>query len=117
MSDPRAVEYLIEHDLGDFVAEWEVSFAQRAGEDVAIVATRGPEIHFFSMVPGRAMSRKNTLEFLQPLYEKFGYVTTRVPLEETCHKLRQVLGFEYMWSDDNFSYWCMTELPFSKAKL
>lgn len=116
MKDPRAIAYLEANGLGDFAREWDVCFAQRNGEDVAIVVTRGCEIHFFSLTPGRAMSRKNTLEFLKPLYDAWGYVTTRVPLEETCHKLREKLGFSYMWSDDLFSYWCMTELPFAKAK-
>ena len=116
MSDPRAVAYLEEHGLGEFAREWDIQYAQRAGRDVAIVVTAGPEIHFFSLVPGMAMTRKNTLAFLKPLYDKFGYVTTRVPLEEKCHKLREVLGFSHMWNDDNFSYWCMTDLPFVKAK-
>ncbi len=101
--------------LGLSVEGWKKEVATRDGQDVAVVVSKGTEIHFVSL-GGPAMTRKNTLEFLKPIYDEFGFVTTRVPIDVTDHKLRRVLGFKQTWADAQFSYWCMTELPFQKAK-
>lgn len=114
--DDRAAAYL--RDLGiaeQGLAGWDVEVAQRAGVDVAVVVTRGPEIHMVAIAEKKAMSRRNTLDFLRPLLERFGYATTRVPIEITDHRLRETLGFKYTWRDDNFTYWALTELPFQKG--
>ena len=95
---------------------WDVQIAQRDGKDVAIVVTRGTEIHFVSLHEKHAMTRKNTLAFLEPIYREWGFVTTRVPIAETNDRLRDVLGFRYQWRDENFRYFTLTQLPFSKAK-
>lgn len=95
---------------------WDVQIAQRDGKDVAIVVSRGTEIHFVSLHEKHAMTRKNTLAFLEPIYREWGFVTTRVPQLETNHRLREILGFQLQWRDENFSYWSMTKLPFSKVK-
>lgn len=93
---------------------WTISTAQRGGEDVAFVITCGPEIHFVAIDGKPAISRRNLIAFLAPLLDEHGYAMTRVPLDVTDHKLRTVLGFEHTWSDDVFSYWCLTELPFQR---
>lgn len=95
---------------------WTLSQAFRAGRHVANVFSKGSEIHLEILDARRAMTRKNTLEFLKPIFDEYGYVTTRVPLDETEHRLRDVLGFKYMWSDNEYSYWCLTELPFQKVQ-
>lgn len=95
---------------------WKVVTARRGDEDVAHVYTRGPEIHIETLVQGRALTRRNIIEHLAPLVEEFGYATTRVPIAETNHKLREKLGFVQTWHDDKFTYWAMTELPYQKEK-
>lgn len=95
---------------------WNVVTARRGDEDVAHVYTRGPEIHIETLVAGRALTRRNIIEHLAPLVEEFGYATTRVPIAETDHKLREKLGFLQTWQDDKFTYWAMTELPYQKEK-
>lgn len=95
---------------------WEVSIASRNDKEVAIVIVKGSEIHFVSLDERRAMSRKNTLEFMVPVIEKHGYATTRVPASETNHKLREKLGFALTWQDADFTYWACTELPFKKEE-
>lgn len=116
MMDARLVAYL--ESLGapqDALDGWSIRTAQRAGEDVAFVITRGPEIHMLSIADRRAMSRRNIAEFISPLLDRFGYCTTRVPLAETDHRLRDALGFVRTWSDEHFSYWVMTESPYQKG--
>ena len=63
-----------------------------------------------------AMSRRNTLQFIRPILDEHGFVTTRVPRSETDHKLRTRLGFTETWADDNFTYFALTELPFERKK-
>jgi hypothetical protein len=114
--DARLVDYLA--GLGvmpDALDGWTIRVAQRAGVDVAFVITRGPEIHMLSIAERRAMSRRNIIEFIKPLLERFGYCTTRVPLAETDHRLRDTLGFTRTWQDDHFSYWVLTNLPYQKG--
>jgi len=111
MSTTKAHKYLA--DLGLDPGDWSAEVAQRDGVDVAVVVSKGTEIHFVSL-GGPAMTRKNTLQFLTPIFEKFGFVTTRVPVAETDHKLREVLGFRKTWQDAQFSYWMLTELPFQR---
>jgi len=111
--DARLVAYL--ESVGADVQcldGWQIRPAQRAGKDVAFVITRGPEIHMLSLVEGNAISRRNLREYLRPIIEKFGYATTRVPLAEVNHRLRHALGFTYTWSDDHFSYWALTQVPY-----
>ena len=96
---------------------WKITSAYRHGEEVAKVYTKGPEIHIETFVTGRALTRRNVIEHLAPLIEEYGFATTRVPISETDHKLRTALGFTQTWNDDQFSYWVLTELPFSRDKI
>ena len=109
-----ADDYLAE--MGLSVEGWDRAVAQRDGVDVAVVVTKGTEIHFISLDEKRAMTRKNTLAFLKPIFDKFGFVTTRVPIDVADHRLRHILGFTQTWQDDRFTYWSMTELPFQKER-
>lgn len=106
-------EYLA--SIGVDAAGWEVREAFMGGEVVGFTMVRGPEIHIHSTRPGRALSRKNVREALAPVLAEHGYVTTRVPISETDHRLRHVLGFTQTWADDQFTYWALTELPFQKG--
>lgn len=67
-----------------------------------------------SLSDKKAMTRKNITEFIAPLLDEYGYATTRVPIAEEDHRLRTVLGFTCTWTDNAYSYWCLTELPFAR---
>ena len=115
--DQRLVDYLA--TLGaapESLDGWTVHTAQRAGVDCGFVITRGCEIHMLSIVGKRAMSRRNIAQFLCPIIEEHGYASTRVPLSETDHKLREALGFVRTWDDGIVSYWMLTHCPFEKKQ-
>lgn len=115
--DARLDQYLAELGASpDSLNGWTIHTAQRAGIDVAFVIARGPEMHFVSIAEGRAMSRKNILDVIAPALAEYGYITTRVPIAETDHKLREALGFTRSWDDEHYSYWALTELPYQKSK-
>lgn len=115
--DKRLVGYLASLGADPACLEgWTIRTAQRAGVDVAFVASLGPEIHFVSLVGPRAMSRKNIAEHLGAVIQEHGYATTRVPLAETNHRLREALGFTQSWADENYTYWVLTEAPYKKGQ-
>ncbi|HEY5801856.1 MAG TPA: hypothetical protein VIT92_16665 [Burkholderiaceae bacterium] len=91
---------------------WTATNVHRAGELIGVVYTRGPEIHILPIVK-TALTRFNICRYLAPLIEQYGYATTRVPIAETRHKLRLALGFVQTWADDKFTYWSLTQLPFT----
>ena len=115
--DARLVDYLA--SLGATPAAldgWTVHTAQRAGVDVAFVLTRGPEIHMLSIVGPRAMSRRNIVQYLCPIIEEHGYASTRVPIAETDHRLREALGFQQSWADHQYTYWMLTSCPYERKQ-
>lgn len=115
--DKRLADYLV--NLGadaNSLLGWTVHMAQRDGEDVGFVITRAMEIHILPLVDKKAISRRNILQYMVPLLEKFGYVTTRVPLAETDHRLRVALGFEQTWSDTRCTYWALTKLKYARTQ-
>lgn len=115
--DKRLVEYLATLGVDEKAMKgWTIYTATRDGEDVGFVISQGPEIHILPMVEKKALSRRNIIEFMMPLLARFGYVTTRVPIAETEHRLRTALGFERTWDDENFSYWALTRLRFMRTQ-
>lgn len=95
---------------------WTIRAAQRDGEPVGFTISNGPEVHILPLVEGKSLSRRNIIEFIEPILDQFGYVTTRVPIAETEHRLRTALGFVSSWSDDTYSYWCMTRLRYARTQ-
>lgn len=93
---------------------WTITEAQRNGRAAGFVLTNGSEIHIAPMDRGESLSRRNIHQFIAPLLQEFGYVTTRVPLLETDHSLFLRVGFKQTWADLNFTYWALTELPYPR---
>lgn len=102
-------EYVID-GLRDFRA---ISIGGRA-----LLLVKGPEVHVFIPAAwrGRAFSRRVVRTMLQPLIEHYGYVTTRLALDEQPGRIDLVtrLGFKPSWSDGVRQYYLLTELPFPK---
>jgi hypothetical protein len=114
--DARLVAYLGTLGTGPEALDgWTIQVAQRDGRDVGFFIHRGTEVHMLALEPG-AMSRKNILDHLTPVFEQYGFCTTRVPLAEKDHKLRRILGFAPLWADHECTYWAMTKLPFTRKE-
>jgi hypothetical protein len=90
----------------------------RAGNEVAFVAQKGPEIHF-QVRDGykhRAMQRNRIRAFAQERMEPWGYLTTRVPHgRDEDHTFVMRCGFLPTWWDEHYTYFMMNELPFERA--
>lgn len=115
--DKRLVAYLasLSADPAALVG-WNIHTALRDGEEVGFCLSKGPECHILPLVDGKSLTRRNILEFLSPLIAEFGYVTTRVPITETNHRLRTALGFEPTWTDENFAYFALTRLKYARIQ-
>lgn len=113
--DPRVVAYMKSIDADPASLDgWVVSEAFRDGEPVGFVAVNGTEIHILPTAERRAMTRRNILQFLEPIFAAHGYATTRVPIDTTDHRLREHLGFRETWRDERFIYFAATKLPYQR---
>lgn len=77
-------------------------------------AIKGTEIHVEFHRAG-AITRQNIREVLGPLLEREGYATTRVPHgDERSKRFVERMQFAETWGDENYAYYILTALPFSK---
>lgn len=105
------VDYRAFHD-------WEVVPGFIDGEHAATAIVKGTEVHFgvMSEFRGRAISRRRTQEFLGPLLDRHGYLTTRVQLKSHDNqKFVERIGFKPTWSDGQFQYYLLGRLPFQRS--
>lgn len=78
-------------------------------------ALKGTEFHC-QLVEGFRMNRADMREFLRPLFERHGFLTTRVAHEDMANqRFNRVFGFEKTWSDETFHYYILTALPFERS--
>lgn len=78
--------------------------------------TNGSEMHIAPMDKGESLSRRNIHQFIVPMLEEFGYVTTRTLPDDTDYSWLVRVGFKQTWKDERFVYWALTELPFQRGR-
>lgn len=98
------------------VPGWEVVEYRPAGLLEGFALVRGTELHC-QLFRGAKIRRAALRAFLKPLLERHGHLTTRVPVGDTANeRFNQLFGFERTWSDEQFHYFLMSELPFGKGE-
>lgn len=97
---------------------WEVVPGFIDGEHAATAIIKGTEIHF-ALVPRfvrTAVLKGRTQEFLRPMFERKGFLTTRVAVTAaTQKKFVERIGFKPTWSDSHFQYYLLGKLPFARS--
>ena len=97
--------------------EWDAVPGFIDGVHVCTALLKGTEIHFAIVAEHRLRTvlRMRARDFLEPLFERYGFLTTRVALGRSVEQ-RFVLrmGFEPTWSDHKFEYYLLAALPFSR---
>lgn len=87
------------------------------GQLVAALLRKGTEVHFAisKQHRGKIISRRRIREFLQPVLDEYGFLTTRL-LHDRKGQQRFIerIGFKKTWSDDKCNYFMLTELPFER---
>lgn len=97
---------------------WEVVPGFIDGTHAATAVVNGTEVHF-AVVPAlrrRAINRRRAQEFVAPLLERHGFLTTRVRLtSESSKQFVERVGFKPTWSDGFFQYYLLGHLPFARS--
>lgn len=102
-----------------YLAAWEAVPATYEGRHVATAILKGTEIHFAFVDGWRPPScqRRRIREFLAPLLDRRGFLTTRIlhskPEQKTFVKR---VGFKPTWQDGTFEYYLLSRLPFERKR-
>lgn len=97
-----------------YLAVWEVVPYEDGGELLGVGLINGTEFHCLTL-PGFKVDRPKLREYLRPLIEREGMLTTRLAHADTANRrFNRLFGFKHSWSDDQFHYYVMDELPFQE---
>lgn len=101
---------------GTELQAWTFTPYERAGKVVAIAAMDGPEIHFAIAPDARhtVIARHRTAEFLAPLFERHGYLSTRTVPGAPQRDFLTRLGFRFTWNSGAFDHYMLSALPWAK---
>ena len=116
--DHLATEGVITKEAVDAALEdWEILEATTDdGDLIGIVMAKGSEVHLCARPEHykRCLTRRNAKQLLWPIFEKHGYLTTRIRLSSfSKQKFVERAGFQKTWADDRFVYYMMTEKPYA----
>lgn len=102
------------------VSELPKAYSAFAFEDRALILVRGCEVHLFVRETWRkhAISRRTALAVLSPIFERYGYATTVLSIDDSPVRVDFVkrLGFSPTWNDGERQYYMLTKLPFDRSK-
>lgn len=100
--------------LDEMLVGWELHPFYDGDELQGVAVTKGTEFHCH-IADGFKLNRSVMRGFMRPLFERHGFLTTRVSHEDIANqRFNRVFGFEQTWSDDRFIYYILTELPFER---
>lgn len=108
---------LSRYDIMNALHDWDAIPGCIDGVQVAAIIKKGTEVHFAieKAYRKKTICRHRAREFLAPLMEEYGYITTKL-----LHKYKgqqrfiERIGFKKTWSDDRFNYFMLSELPFER---
>ena len=96
--------------------EFDIRSVPVNGIEVAAACMSGSEIHF-AIAPEwrhRVIARLRAREFLAPLFDVHGFLTTRTEPNKPHHRFLERMGFMRTWNDGIHDHYMMTELPFGE---
>lgn len=100
--------------LREILSEWEILPYLDGDQVTGAALMKGTEFHCH-MTKSFRLDRGRMREFLRPLFEREGYLTTRVDRGDVGNqRLNRSFGFKKTWSDDRFHYYILTQLPFER---
>ncbi len=100
----------------ELLQRWTFEPLKIDGQTAAIAAIDGTEIHF-AIAPEwrlKTITRARTREFLAPLMELRGFLTTRTEPDAAKDRFLRRLGFCKTWNDGLLDHYILTALPFEK---
>jgi hypothetical protein len=94
--------------------EWDLHPLVVGGQERGGAITRGTEIHF-AVAPQwrhRAIARQRARDFLAPLIERMGFLTTRATPGDGHHRFLTRMGFSLTWQEPGADHYMLCSLPF-----
>jgi len=101
-------------------SDWVYFEHEEGGQVAAIAAVNGFEIHF-AVNPswrGRLLFRERIRNFMRPLFEDRGFLTTRIVCDEDKLKNARFverLGFKHTHTENGVAHFMLSELPYSRG--
>lgn len=106
--------YLADADIDQILQGWELVPFEQGGQITGVACLKGSEFHCMTL-PGFKLRRAQMREFLRPMFDRLGFLTTRVKHGDTANeRFNSMFGFERTWSDDTHHFFLMADLPFGK---
>jgi hypothetical protein len=107
----------VTHPFAPAPAPWQEVLHLKDGQPVARLLRSGTEVHF-EVASGhehKVIYRHVTRNFLRPVFDEFGLLTTKTERDDEVNKrFITRLGFRHSWSDADYDYYMLTALPFGK---
>lgn len=101
-------------ELSTIVAQWDLTPYVARGVLGGVGMSRGSEFHFLA-TPEFRLDRKAMRAGLAPLFDRYGFLTTRVAHGDLANqRFNHLFGFELTWADEQFQYFILTKLPFGE---
>lgn len=95
---------------------WELIGYRPEGVLSGFALLKGTELHC-QLFENSGFNRSEMREFLRPMFERHGFLTTRVPIADLANqRFNKLFGFKRTWSDSKFHYFLMARLPFSREQ-
>ena len=108
---------LSRYEILNYFADWEIVPFDFEGRHVCTMVAKGTEVHF-ALVPDwrpKGSMRGSIRSFLKPMFERHGFLTTRIAHGHTDQKMFVTrLGFKPTWKDGNVEYYLLGSLPFER---
>jgi hypothetical protein len=96
---------------------WEPVPLMLAGKHAGTLLVKGMEVHFAIIERPAGSVRKAVREMLEPVLDRFGMLTTRVPRTMSkAKKFVRRLGFKPTWNDGEFEYYLLSTLPWERKE-
>lgn len=115
----RKGEALSKRDILKYLEDWEAIPVEADGRHAATVIAKGTEIHI-AVTEGykpQACQRRVIKGFLKPLFDRHGFLTTRIPHHRLAQKrFVERVGFKPTWKDENFEYYILAGMPFERNR-
>lgn len=107
---------LSDQQVNAVASNWDVIPFSQGGVLGGVALMRGTEFHCI-VLPHFKLRRKEMREFLRPLFDRHGMLTTKLKHGDTANeRFNRTFGFKRTWSDNRYHYFMMTELPFGERQ-
>lgn len=109
--------YLSRREYVESLTGWDVIPKEIDGEIVGATLSNGPEFHFITFGSKKPFSRSFMTDCVQPIIDKYGFVRTKTPKDDTRQRrFNLAVGFVVESTDEYFTYFRMEKLKLHGEK-